>query len=68
MEKLRDDLDKVMVAYDDSGDDMQMTERYQTIPRAPRSVAVPIADTRTTHSTPDATSTVPPPVSTPPAQ
>jgi hypothetical protein len=43
-------------------------ERYQIVPRAPRSSAVPVTDTRPTHSTPAATATVPPQVSTPPAQ
>ena len=54
MEKLRDDVE------DDNED--TTTERFQIVPRAPRSTAVPVADTRTTHSTHAATATIPPPV------
>ena len=68
MEKLKDDVDAAKAATDDSGDDRPMTERFQTVPRASRSAAVPVADTRTTVSAPAAAATVPPPVSTPPAQ
>jgi hypothetical protein len=67
VEKLRDDVEISRAAAEDNGDDRPMTERFQTVPRAPRSAAVPVADTRTTVSGP-ATATVPPPVSTPPAQ
>ena len=67
MEKLKDDVDAARATSDDSGDDRPTTERFQTAPRAARSAAVPVADTRTTISAP-AAATVPPPVSTPPAQ
>ena len=60
MEKPRDDAD--------SGDDRPTTQRFQTIPRAPRSSVVLVVDTRTTHFAPAATATAPPPVSTPPVQ
>ena len=58
VEKLRDDAE--------SGDDRPTTDRFQTMPRAQWSSVMPDADTRTTHSAP--TATMPPPVSTPPAQ
>ena len=63
MDKLRDDVDAVRAH--DSGDERATTERYRVVPRAPKSAAVLVANTRTTHSAPAATATVPPPVSTP---
>ena len=60
VEKLRDDAE--------DGNEDTTTERLQTFPRAPRSSAVPVADTRTTHPALAATATVPSLVSTPPAQ
>ena len=60
VEKLRDDAE--------SGDDRPTTDRFQTVPRAPKSATMPNADMRTTVSAPAAASSVPPPVSTPPAQ
>ena len=60
VEKLRDDAE--------DGNEDTTTERFHTMPRVPRSSAVPVADTRTTHSAPVATAIVSPPVSTPPAQ
>jgi hypothetical protein len=68
VETLRDEVDRVRADSDDSGEDRPTTERFQTVPRATRSAAVSVADTRTTVSAPAATATVPPPVSTPPAQ
>ena len=60
VDKLRDDAE--------DGNEDTTTERYQAVPRAPRSSAMPIADTRPTHSAPATTTSLPPPVSTPPAQ
>ena len=60
VEKLRDDVEDV--------NEDTTTDRFQTVPRAARSSAVTVTDTRTSHSAPAATATVPPPVSTPPAQ
>ena len=60
VEKLRDDAE--------DGNEDTTTERFQTVPRAPRYLAMPVANTRTTHFALAATATVPPPVSTPPAQ
>jgi hypothetical protein len=68
VEKLKSDVDIVRTAIDDSGDDRPTTDRFQTVPRAARSAAVPVVDPRTTVSAPAATATVPPQVSTPPAQ
>jgi hypothetical protein len=68
VEKLRDDVDTARAAAEDSADDRLMTDRFQTVPRAPRFAAVPDAYTRTTVSAPTTAATVPPPVSTPPAQ
>ena len=59
VEKLRDDAE--------NGDDRPTTDRFQTEPRAPRSTTESVAYTSPTHSTPAATATMPPPVSTPPA-
>jgi hypothetical protein len=56
------------VRESDSGDERPTTDRFQTVPRAPRSAAVPTADVRTTVSAPAAAPSVPPPVSTPPTQ
>ena len=60
MEKLRDDTEE--------GNEHTTTERFQTVPRAAGSSVVPVADTRPTHSAPATTTTMPPPVSTPPVQ
>ena len=49
-------------------DDGPTTDIFQTVPRAQRSTIEPVADTRPTHSAPAATTIVPQPVSTPPAQ
>jgi hypothetical protein len=68
VEKLKSDVDVVRTATDDSGDDRPTTDRFQTVPRAARSAAVPVVDPRTTVSAPAATATVPPQVSTPPTQ
>jgi hypothetical protein len=68
MEKLRDDINAARVAAEDNGDDIPMTDRFQRVPRASRSTVVPVADMRATHSAPSAASTVPSPVSKPPAQ
>jgi hypothetical protein len=46
VEKLRDDTE--------DGDDMSTTDRFQSVPRATRSSAVPVADTIPTLSTPPA--------------
>lgn len=54
VENLRDDAE--------DGDEHPTTKRFQAVPRAQRSSAMPVADTRTTHSTPAATAPVPPPV------
>ena len=42
------------------------TEAFQRVPRAHRSAAVPVSDTRATTSAPAATTSVAPPVATPP--
>nr|XP_020185107.1 uncharacterized protein LOC109770807 [Aegilops tauschii subsp. strangulata] len=68
VEKLKDDVEASRIAAEDSGDEGPTTQRLRTVPRAPRSSAVPVADTRTTLSAPTATATVPPPVSIPPVQ
>nr|XP_020164468.1 uncharacterized protein LOC109749946 [Aegilops tauschii subsp. strangulata] len=68
LEKLQSDVEASRIAAEDSGDKRPATQRFQTIPRAPRSSAVPVADMRPTHSVPAATALVPPPVSTPPVQ
>ena len=60
VEKLQDDAE--------DKDDRPTTERFQTVSRAHRSAAEPVAETRPPHSAPAATATVLPPVSTPPAQ
>src|SRR3990170_2425185 len=46
------DVDATRAASDDSGDDRPTTERFQTVPSASRSAAVPIIDRRTTVSAP----------------
>src|SRR5215216_6689619 len=43
------------------------TDAYQRVPRAQRSAAVPVTDTRATTSAPAATASVAPPMATPPA-
>ena len=43
------------------------TDAFQRVPRGQRSTAVPVTDTRETTSTLTATTSVPPPVATPPA-
>ena len=43
------------------------TDAFQRVPRGQRSAAVPVTDTRATTSAPAATSSVAPPVATPPA-
>ena len=43
------------------------TYAFQRVPRAHRSAAVPMTDTRATMSAPAATTSVAPPVATPPA-
>jgi hypothetical protein len=67
VEKLRDDVELSRATAEDSGDNRPTTERFQTVPRAARSAAVPVVDPRTTVSAPTA-ATVPSSVSTPPAQ
>ena len=42
-------------------------DAFRRVPRAQRSAAVPMADTRATTSAPAATTSVAPPVATPPA-
>ena len=59
VEKLRDDAE--------DGNENTTTEGFQTVPRETNSSVMPVADTRTTHSAPAATSTFPPSVSTPAA-
>ena len=54
VEKLRDDAE--------DGNEDTTTERFQTVPRAAMSSAMPVADTRTTHTAPAATPTIPRPV------
>ena len=68
VEKLKKDMDKVRETDEDSGDERPTTDRFHTVPRAPRSAAIPTADVRTTVSALAAAPSVPPPVSTPPAQ
>ena len=67
VEKLQADVKASRIAVKDNGDERPTTQRFQTVPRAPRSSAVPVADTRSTHSTPATIALVPPLVSTPPA-
>ena len=43
------------------------TDDFQRVPRAQRSAAVPVTDSRATTSAPAATASVAPPVATPPA-
>ena len=43
------------------------TDAFQRVPRAQRSATVPVTDTRATTSAPAATTSVAPPVATPPA-
>jgi hypothetical protein len=43
------------------------TDAFQRVPRAERSAAVPVTDTRAIASAPTATASVAPPVATPPA-
>jgi hypothetical protein len=68
VEKLQRDVDRVRESDEDSGDERPTTDRFHTVPRASRSAAVPTADVRTTVSAPAAAPSVPPPVSTKPAQ
>ena len=58
VEKLRDDAE--------DNDDRPTTDRFQSVPRAQRSAAEPVADLRSAHSAPATTAIVSPPVSTPP--
>nr|XP_045088124.1 myosin-11-like [Aegilops tauschii subsp. strangulata] len=58
VEKLRDDAE--------DNDDRPTTDRFRSVPRAQRSIAEPVADLRSAHSAPATTTTVSPPVSTPP--
>ena len=68
VEQLQGDVNAVKLARsNDSGDDRPTTERFQTVPRAARTAAVPVVDPRTTVFAPDVTATVPPQVFTPPA-
>ena len=68
LEKPKDDVEAARVATEDNGDELPTTQRFQTVPRAPRSSSASDADTRTTHSAPATTAKVRPLVSTPPSQ
>src|SRR3989337_142474 len=59
VEQLQGDVDAIRKApLDDSGDDRPTTERFQKVPRTPRSAAVPVVDPRTTVSAPAVTAPV----------
>ena len=68
VEKLQEDVKESRIDAEDSGDERPTNQRFQIVPRAPRSSVVPVADTKPTHSAPAATAPVPPRVSTPPVQ
>ena len=59
VEKLRDDAE--------DNDARTTIDRFQTVPRAQRSIDEPVVDLRPPHSAPATTAIVAPPVSTPPA-